>query len=156
MIIWKARINTSRPTNSHEFCYKKPSLAGVLAKKWWSSAIWHFNLGCWCRKPTGGVKKLPKSLLLCCSFKFQIQQWQISCEEIHKWQILCKQYESTDIAAPTFNDHYGYELAVALLPFLLNKASDEDLMVNPCLLGSLYTVNFYTDNAIGSILPIHW
>ena len=40
------------------------------------------------------------------------------------------------------NDHYGNELAVALLPFLLNKASDEDLMVNPCLPGSIYTVNF--------------
>ena len=40
------------------------------------------------------------------------------------------------------NDHYGYELAGALLPFLLNKASDEDFMVNPCLPGSLYTVNF--------------
>lgn len=50
---------------------------------------------------------------------------------------------------PLLNDHYGYELAVALLPFLLNKVSDDDLMVNLCLPGSLYTVNFVLRMPLG-------
>ena len=68
------------------------------------------------------------------------------------YQDFCPQLGELIMTPPILSDHYGTEVACALLPTLLKKAQI-DMYVRVCGAGSPYAV---TANAVRLLLPFCW